>query len=357
MNRREFGRSFAAAMLQRPGRSVETLAGTGVAGYSGDGGLGRLAQMNNPYGLVVGPDGALYVCEIGNHVIRRIDLKTRIITTVAGSGKPGYSGDGGPATEALLNEPYEVRFDKTGNMFFVEMKNHLIRRVDARSKIISTVAGRPEPGFSGDGGPARDAQFRQPHSIAFDSRGRLLVCDIGNHRVRRIDLETGRIETYLGTGDRHPTPDGASIRGVSLNGPRALDLDPRGHLYLVLREGNRVYRIDPKTETIHHLAGSGEKGFAGDHNDARQALLNGPKGIAWSPDGGIYIADTENHAIRRIDLKTGLITTVLGDGSRGDGPEPDPRRCRTARPHGVFADRRGILYIGDSEAHRVRMLR
>lgn len=350
--------SFCVALSWGAGKpQLRTIAGTGAPGYSGDGGPAVAAQINNPYGLAIGPDGALYVCEIGNHVIRRIDLKTGRISTVAGTGKPGYTGDGGPAVQAALNEPYEIRFDRQGNMFFVEMRNHLIRRVDAKTKIITTVAGTGEPGFSGDGGPARKAQFRQPHSIAFDPQGRLLVCDIGNHRVRRIDLKTGLIETYAGTGERLPTPDKAPRAGAPLNGPRAIDLDRNGNLYLVLREGNAVYRIDPKTDTIHHVAGTGEKGYSGDGGDAKRARLNGPKGIAWAPDNSLYIADTESHTIRRIDLNSGIITTVAGAGERGDGPEPDPLACRLARPHGVFVDRRGAVYIGDSEAHRVRLLR
>jgi sugar lactone lactonase YvrE len=237
------------------------------------------------------------------------------------------------------------------------MQNHLIRRVDAKTKVISTVAGTGQPGFGGDGGPAVKAQFRQPHSIAFDPQGRLLVCDIGNHRVRRIDMKTGMIETYIGTGAREKTPDGAPVKGTPVNGPRALDLDPKGNLYLVLREGNMVFRIDPKTETMHHIAGTGEKGHTGDGADARQAKLNGPKGISWAPDNSVYIADTESHTIRRIDLKTGFISTEIGDGERGDGPEPVPAKCRTARPHGVFVDKKGVVYVGDSEAHRVRVLK
>ena len=191
----------------------------------------------------------------------------------------------------------------------------------------------------------------------FDPQGGLLVCDIGNHRVRRIDLKAGTVDTWAGNGDRKPTPDGAPLDGVPLNGPRAIDLDPQGNLYLVLREGNAVYRIDAKTRRIHHLAGTGEKGYTGDGGDARQAKLSGPKGIAWSPDGGVYIADTESHTIRRIDLKNGVISTAAGTGERGDGPDGDPLKCKMARPHGVFVDKRGVVYVGDSESHRVRVLR
>ena len=338
-------------------KTVSTIAGTGVAGFSGDGGPGVQGQTNNPYGLVIGPDGALYFCEVGNHRVRRLDMTTHRLSTVAGSGTKGYSGDGGPAAQASLNEPYEVRFDKAGNMFFVEMQNHVVRRVDAKSKIISTVAGNGSPGFAGDGGPAAKAQFKQPHSLAFDPTGALLICDIGNNRIRRIDFKTGLIDTYAGTGEKKPTPDGAPLAGTPLNEPRSMDLDPQGNLYLVLRQGNAVYRIDSQDKKIHHLAGTGEKGNTGDGSDARQAKLNGPKGIAYSKDGGVYIADTENHTIRRIDLKTGVITTVLGTGERGDGPDGDPLKCKLARPHGIFVDKKGIVYVSNSEAHRVLVLK
>jgi DNA-binding beta-propeller fold protein YncE len=341
--------SLLLAVVCTAAPKVSTLVGNGTAGYSP-------TQINNPYGLVIGPDGALYVCEIGNHIVRRIDLKTGTMTVVAGTpGEVGYSGDGGPATKAKLNEPYEIRFDRQGNMYFVEMKNHLIRRVDRKTGVISTIAGTGEAGFSGDGGPATKAQFRQPHSIAFDRKGSMLVCDIGNHRIRRIDLKTSVISTFGGTGERKPTPDGAPLEGTPLNGPRAIDVAADGTLYLALREGNAIYRIDPKTRTIHHLGGTGEKGYSGDGGDARKAALSGPKGVAISPDGGLYLADTESHTVRRIDLKTGVITTVVGNGERGDGPEADPLQCKMNRPHGVYVDRKGVLYIGDSEAHRVRV--
>ncbi|HKW99285.1 MAG TPA: hypothetical protein VJN43_16210 [Bryobacteraceae bacterium] len=347
----------AASAFAAGSPRITTIAGTGVAGFSGDSGPAIEAQINNPYGLTIGPDGALYFCEVDNHRVRRLDLKTHTLSTVAGSGKQGYAGDGGPALKAELNQPYEVRFDRAGNMFFVEMQNHILRRVDAHTHIISTVAGTGIPGFSGDGGPAEKAQLRQPHSFAFAPDGALLICDIGNNRIRRVDLHTGTINTYAGTGEHLPTADGAPLERTPLNGPRALAVGPDGSLYVVLREGNAVFRIDPNARKIHHLAGTGEKGYSGDGGPARLAKLNGPKGIAYAPDNSLYLADTENHVIRRIDLSTGVIATVAGTGERGDGPDGDPLHCRLSRPHGIFVDSRGIVYIGDSESHRVRMLR
>lgn len=348
--RHRIGLSFVFLLLvgRLDAATVTTVIGTGDAGLSD-------TQVANPYGVVVGPDGALYFCDLDNQRIRRLDLTTGRTTTVAGNGERGYSGDGGVATDAALNMPHEIQFDRDGHLYIVERDSHTVRRVDAVTGIISTVAGTGAAGFSGDGGPATAAELRQPHSIAFDPQGRLLICDIGNHRIRRVDLATGIIETWAGTGEREPTPDGAPLAGTPLNGPRAMALDPNGSLYLALREGNAIYRIDLATQTIHHVAGTGERGHTGDGGPAAQATLGGPKGLAYD-DGRLYIADTENHVIRMVDLDTGVISTVLGDGERGDGPDGDPLRCRLARPHGVFVDAEAGLYVGDSEAHRIRLL-
>lgn len=341
------------AAAGRPEGIVRTLAGTGMRAHSGDGGAARRAAVAEPYGVAIGPDGGLYVCEVAGHTIRRIDLADGSITTVAGRGERGYSGDGGPALEARLNEPYEVRFDSAGRMYFVEMRNHVVRRVDARGRI-ETVAGCGLAGFAGDGGPATRAKLNRPHSIAILGSS-LFICDIGNHRVRRVDLRSGRIETFAGTGRRAPTPDGAPLRGTPLNGPRALDVSANRDMWLALREGNAVYRIDMRARRLFHVAGTGERGYRGDGGPARRALLFGPKGIAVGTDGDVFLADTENHTIRVIRTRTGVIDTLVGDGVRGDGPDGDPRRCRLARPHGVCVDAKGRVFIGDSENHKVRV--
>jgi DNA-binding beta-propeller fold protein YncE len=339
--------ALTSSRLVGMGRSVTTVIGNGAPGYSDQ-------QVNNPYGLVIGPDRALYFCDLDNQRIRRLDLRTHRTSTIAGNGEKGYSGDGGPATSASLSLPHEIQFDRTGNLYIAERDNHVVRKVAAKTGIISTFAGTGVAGFSGDGGPAARAQLRQPHSIAIDGAGRILICDVGNHRVRQVNLETGTIATYSGTGERQPAPDGAPLKGTPLNGPRTLTFGD-GDLFLALREGNAIYRIAAKTATIHHVAGSGEQGYSGDGGQAVRARLAGPKGLAYAA-GNLYVADTENHVIRCIDVKTGMITTVLGTGQRGDGPEPDPLRCALNRPHGLLAVPGGLLYVGDSEAHRIRLL-
>ena len=353
MHRRDALKALLAALAYLPakaqGPSVSTLIGTGSGGYAD-------RQVNNPYGLAIGPDGALYFCDLDNQRIRRLDLRTRRTLTIAGNGQKGFSGDGAAATDAALNMPHEVQFDSVGHLYIAERDNHVIRKVDANARTISTFAGTGTAGFSGDGGPASLAQLRQPHSIAVDPTRRfLLICDIGNHHVRRVEFATGLIDTYAGTGEKQPTLDGAPLNGTPLNGPRTIAIDSAGDWYLALREGNAIYRIDSKSLTLHHVAGTGEQGYSGDGGQARLARLGGPKGLAWGRDL-LFVADTENHVIREIDLKTGLIRTVLGTGQQGDGPEPDPHRCALARPHGVLVDSRGVLYVGDSEAHRIRTL-
>jgi DNA-binding beta-propeller fold protein YncE len=338
---------------------IETIAGTGQTSDGGSGGAALKTNIGNPFGVEVGPDGALYITEVTNHRVRRLDFKTRQLTTVAGNGQKGYSGDGGPATEASLNEPYEVRFDGQGNMYFVEMQNHLIRKVDAQGRI-STVAGTGKPGYGGDGGPALAAQFRQPHSIALDGRGGLYVADIGNHRIRRIDLAKGTIESIAGNGEKLLPQDGESIKDRPILGPRALFIIGRT-MWFALREGNSVWKLDLDAGTLHHVAGTGKKGFTGDGGSARQATFNGPKGIALGPQPNlVYVVDTENQAIRLIDAARDTITTIAGSGpgARGYGGDGGPAtQAKLNRPHGICVGPDGAVYLGDSENHRVRAVR
>jgi streptogramin lyase len=336
---------------------IRTVAGNGTKGFSGDGGPATAAQLDNPFGLTRGPDGALWFCEYTGQRIRRL-TPDGVLHTAAGTGKVGYTGDGGPALEATFNLPHEIRFDRAGNYYIADMTNHAVRRVDGKTGIITTFAGTGKPGYSGDGGPASAAQFKQPHSIQFDPSGEhLFICDIGNNVIRRVEMKTGTISTFAGTGKPGETPDGAPLAGTPIKGPRSMDFDARGDLWFCTREGNQVFRIDLKAGVYHHVAGTGKKGFTGNGGPAREATLSGPKGIAIDAAGNAWLADTESHSVRMIEAKTGKLLLMVGTGEKGDGPDGDPLQCKLARVHGVFVDKDDAVYIGDSEAHRVRVLR
>lgn len=347
---------FLVPCLSASPWTISTVAGTGVRGFTGDEGAATSAQINDPFGVVRGPDGALWFCEYGGHRIRKV-RRDGTITTVAGSGQAGYSGDGGPALQASFNKPHEIRFDAEGNCYVADMVNHAIRRIDAKSGIVTTFAGNRKRGYTGDGGPAVEASLSSPHSIQFGPDGDLYICDIGNHVIRRVDLRTGIIRTFAGTGQPGATPDGSPIAGTPLRGPRSIAFDRAGNLWLATREGNQVFKLDLKAGSIRHVAGTGEPGFAGNGGPARSATLSGPKGIAIDQAGNAWLADTESHSVRMIDAATGHLELIAGTGAKGDGADGDPLQCAMARPHGIFVDSDGAVYIGDSEAHRVRVLR
>ena len=335
---------------------ISTIAGTGKPEMNGGEGSALSINVGDPFGVEVGPDGALYITEVRNHRVFRLDLKNGALKTIAGSGRKGYSGDGDVATKAELNEPYEVRFDSQGDMYFVEMQNHLVRRVDMKTGMISTVAGTGQAGYGGDGGPAIKALFRQPHSIALDHQGGLYVADIGNHRIRRVDLKSGMIESVAGNGDKVLPKDGQAAKGTAVLGPRALFIHG-DTMWVALREGHSVWRIELKEWKWLHVAGTGQKGYGGDGGPAKAAIFDGPKGIAVGPDGNVYVADTENQVIRRIDVGRGSITTVAGAGPKARGFGGDSAAATAAkmdRPHGVCVARDGSIYIGDTLNHRVR---
>jgi streptogramin lyase len=252
-----------------------------------------------------------------------------------------------------------VRFDGEGNMYFVEMQNHLVRRVDAKTQTITTIAGTGQQGFGGDGGPATEATFSRPHSIALDGQSGLYIADIGNHRIRRVDLTTGIVDTIAGNTQRQLPQDGQQAKGNPIFGPRALFID-KDTLWIALREGHSVWRMDLRDGILRHFAGTGEKGFAGDGQPARQAMFNGPKGIAIGPRGDVFVVDTENQAIRKIDIRSSTITSVAGYGPTGRGGGGDggaANRAQLDRPHGVCVAADGTIYIGDTLNHRVRSVK
>ncbi len=339
--------------------TIETVAGSGAATDNGPTGKAAETNINQPFGVEFGPDGALYICERGLHRIRRWDSQTGEVSTYAGTGKPGFAGDGGPAVAAQLFEPHELRFDRAGNLYWTDMRNHAIRRVDGKTKIISTVAGKGgSDGFSGDGGPATEALLKQPHSLAFDAEENLYIADIGNHRIRKVDVKSGKIETIGGTGERKLPKDGATASGSPILGPRALFIDG-GTLWVALREGNSVWKLDLKAGTLHHVSGTGKKGFAVVDGPAKDAQYDSPKGIAVGADKLVYVVDSSNHVIRRLDPVNGTVTVVAGipKTAKFSGDGGDATAAGLSNPHAICLTADGTMLIGDSDNHRVRRVK
>lgn len=340
---------------------ITSFAGTGEKGFAGDGGPAEKAKLDQPFDVAFDKAGHLYFSDTFNHRIRRVDAKTGTITTVAGSGKKGFAGDGGKATDASLNEPYGVELDADGNLFIVDRLNFCVRRVDATTGVIATVAGTGgKSGFGGDGGKATEALMVEPNGICLDGKGKLYIADVAGHRVRVVNLKAGTIDTLAGNGKGATAGDGGLLKDATLNGPRAVAMLPNGSLLVVERNGNTVRRIDLKAGTIDRFAGTGQKGYTGDGGKALDATFDGPKEIDVDKDGNVYVVDTENEAIRRIDAKTGVVTTVAGKGrtkTPGLGDGGAATDATLGRPHGVAVGPDGALYIGDTNSHRIRKVK
>ena len=334
---------------------IQTIAGTGEAGHSGDGGPAERALINDPFMCDFDQQGNMYFGQAKGHTLRRVDAATGVITTIAGTGAEGYSGDGGPASQATVNQIYSLCVDANGDIYIVDRLNAAIRKIEASTGIITTVAGTGDPGYSGDGGPGNRAELVEPNDIFLDGKGGVLIADIQDQRVRRLDLGTGIITTFAGNGEKVRSGDGNPATQASFFGSRAVCMDSRGNTYVSEREGHGVRKIDANG-IMSTFAGTGEKGYSGDGGPAIASTWNGPKAIRCDHHDNIIVVDTENHAIRRIDSVTGVVTTVAGGqlGSEGDGG--NPTAAGLARPHGCAVDRDGNLYIADSNNNRVRVV-
>ena len=337
---------------------MATVAGTGRQGFDGDGGLAARALLNQPFDVAIDSRGDLYFSDTFNDRIRKIDHATGIIATVAGSGQKGFAGDGGLAVLARINEPYGVVLDRSGNLYFVDRLNRRVRKVDGQTGIIFTVAGTGQQLDSGDDGPADRAGLVEPNGIALDPDGRwLFIADVAGHRIRRVDLKTGLISTFAGTGRARHAGDGGSAQQASIWGARAVDVGADGTVYILEREGNSLRSVNPTTGLIGTVAGTGARGYSGDGGPATKATFNGPKELAVDRAGNLLIVDTENHAIRFIDSTTGTIRTVAGTGRAGGGGDGGlASLAQLDRPHGVAVGRAGTFWIADTNNHRVRVV-
>ncbi|GIX45905.1 MAG: hypothetical protein KatS3mg131_0116 [Candidatus Tectimicrobiota bacterium] len=340
------------------------LAGTGVQGDSGDGGPAVAARLNKPSGVYVDGAGNLYIADRDNHRVRRVEASTGIISTVAGTGQAGYSGDGGAATAARLNKPSGVYVDGAGNLYIADRDNHRVRRVEASTGIISTVAGTGQAGYSGDGGAAVAARLNKPSGVYVDGAGNLYIADRDNHRVRRVEASTGIISTVAGSGVAGYSGDGGPAVAARLNKPSGVYVDGAGNLYIADRDNHRVRRVEASTGIISTVAGSGVAGYSGDGGPAVAARLNKPSGVYVDGAGNLYIADRDNHRVRRVspgadEVVTGaadeVIATVAGMGIAANGGSGGSATATPLRmPSGVYVDAAGNLYLADEDNHRVR---
>lgn len=336
---------------------IATVVGTGEKGFAGDGGPASAARLNGPFDVAFDSAGSLYFSDTFNHRIRRVDARTGIITTVAGNGDGGYGGDGGPASAASLNEPYGIVLDRAGNVFIADRLNRRVRRVDAASGVITTLAGTGNAADGGDGGPAAQAGLAEPNGLALDPTQRLLyIADVADHRVRVVDLQTGLIATFAGSGAAEHGGDDGPAREARLFGARAVKVAPDGTVYILERQGSSLRAVDPASGVIKTIAGTTGRGYSGDGEPALAAVFDAPKEMALAPDGNLLIVDTENHAIRQIDKIGGVVTTIAGGRQGGGGDGGPASAAGLDRPHGAVIGPDGAIYIGDTNNHRIRKL-
>jgi sugar lactone lactonase YvrE/predicted small lipoprotein YifL len=297
---------------------ITTVVGTGEFGSAGDGGAAASAELGGPAGIAVDATGNLFIADQPNRRIRKVEAAAGVIATVAGTGESGFAGDGGPATSAEFGGPAGIAVDGTGNLFIADQGDHRIRKVEVATGVITTVAGTGESGFAGDGGPASSAQFRSPAGIAVDGTGNLFIADQGNHRIRKVEAATGLITTVVGTGEFGFAGDAGPATFAPLANPAGIAVDATGNLFIADQGNHRIRKVEAATGLITTVAGTGESGFAGDGGPAPSAPLASPAGIAVDATGNLFIADQGNHRIRKVDAATGLITTVAGEGEPGE---------------------------------------
>ena len=384
---------------------MRTVAGNGTAGFSGDGGPAVAACLNEPKALGLDEQGNLLIADSENHVIRKVDLASgRILTVAGGSAAPAgdstaaqkahdtvvdpfseasvtsenafaqqadlsgtvryvvngsgtgkrFGGDGGPATQALLNFPTAVVVDGRGHLYIADTMNHRIRRIDADTGIISTLAGVGQPRFSGDGGPSVKAGLNEPAALVVYGT-QLYIADQSNNRVRMIDLATEFIATVAGTGSAGYNGDGMPAVEASLAGPSGLAVGQDGTLYIADTFNGRIRAVDPTTGTIRTVVGDGTEYRYQGPTEASAKSLSRPSGVAVDSNGNLVITDSDNHLVRRWDRATGTMDRVAGIGqASGGGDGGAALEAGLCYPFGIVVDQSGHLFVADTFNHRIR---
>ena len=337
---------------------VSAFAGTGSAGYTGDGGPAVSAECSAPAGVAV-YGGVLYFCDLGNNVIRKIDA-SGVITTIAGSpaGTTGYTGDGGPATAALVNNPSSIAVDDTGNIYFTDDANNVVREITTAG-LIYTVAGNYAygAGYSGDGGPATDGQLNRPTGIAIDKLGNIYIADTYNHVVREVRISANKIITIAGIGGV-PGNGASGYPAVitSLDFPKGVAVDTGLNVFVLDQGNDLIRRVEYTTSNMYNYAGNDSIGYSGDGGYGTSAKLNVPTGIALDAGSNLYIADYNNHVIRK-EKPDGQISTYAGTGSSGNSGNGGPATSATfSGPYGIAIDNTGSVYLSDELNNNIRKI-
>jgi hypothetical protein len=324
-----------------------------AGGGDRDEGMATSVKLSSPFGAVFDRFGNMIFVEMTGERVRKMDPKG-VVTTVAGTGVKGFGGDGGPALRAQFDGIHNLAIAANDDLYLADTWNSRVRRIDAKTGLISTVAGTGQKGFSGDGGPAAQAQFGNIYCASLDPKGEnLYLADLDNRRIRSVNLRTGVVKTVAGNGQKGVPAEGADAVKAPLVDPRAVAVGADGTVYVLERSGNALRAMDAQGK-IRTVAGTGQKGATGDGGDARQATLNGPKHLCLDFDGNVLIADAENHLVRKYLVREGKIVRVAGNGTKGTaGLGGPPELAELNQPHGVYVHPSGTLYISDSSNHRV----
>jgi hypothetical protein len=359
---------YCSILNNCPAQIISNIVGNGFkagrsrGGYSGDGGPAIAAELYSPSDVIFDKYGNMYISE-GNSCVRRMDASTGIITTIAGNGKLGFSGDGGPATNAELSYPTGLALDSLGNLYIADLFNNEIREVNMSNGMITVVAGNGynalsnSGGYSGDGGRAIAAELSKPEGIAFDASGNMYIADCNNNVIRKVSK--GVITTIAGNGAGGFSGDGARADNAELYGPSGVALDHVGNMYIADRENNVIRRVSLSTGVIITVAGNNAMaaGYTGDGGSATKAALNSPINISFDPSGNMYIADFYNNAIRKVSAISGIITTITPPCVKGHTSEGESADASVfQQPACAVADEYGNIYVADEGNNLIRKI-
>ncbi len=349
VERLEYRRLLSTAASIGPGSIITTVAGNATAGYSGDNGQANEAEINFPRGVAVDTAGDLFIADFNNNCVREVNVATGVITTVAGNGTAGFAGDNAPATAAELDGVSSVAVDAAGDLFIVDTNNNRIREVNHATGVITTIAGNGTAGFSGDDAMATAAELDRPGGVAVDASGDLFFADTDNNRIREVNLSTGVITTVAGNGIAAYGGDYGLATAAELNQPIGIAVDNSGNLFIADFYNHRVREVDLSSGVITTVAGNGTDGYSGDTGPATAAEMAYPWAVAVDGNGNLFIADYSGNAIREVNLASGVITTAAGDGTGGYTGDSGPATAaELSDPAGVAVDAAGNLFIADA---------